>query len=954
MFKPVDPKQNFPSQEEEILKFWKKNNIFKKSLTKKSPKGNFVFYEGPPTANGKPGLHHVLARAFKDLIPRYKTMNGYYVERKAGWDTHGLPVELEVEKKLNISGKPEIEKYGIEEFNKNCKESVWFYKTEWERLTSRIAYWVDLEHPYITYENNYIESLWWIVKKIWDKDLLYLGHKVVPHCPRCGTALSSHEVAQGYKKIQENSVYIKFALPEEKNTYILAWTTTPWTLPGNVALAIGKNIKYVKVRQGDEYYILAENLLKVLNGKYEIIKEYKAEELEGKEYTPLFDFVNLGKTTGKKAYYLTLADFVTTDDGTGVVHTAVMYGEDDYTLGDKIDLPKFHTVDENGKFIDMVKPWAGQFVKDAEKSIISYLKEHDILYKVEQVSHEYPFCWRCGTPLLYYAKNSWFIKMSKLKSELVKNNKDINWVPAYIKDGRFGEWLKDVKDWAVSRERYWGTPLPIWQCETCKKYTCIGSVKELEEKNSTNFKSDMDLHRPYIDKVKFKCDCGKEMKRVSVVMDCWFDSGAMPFAQSHYPFENPDMIDKKINFPADYISEAIDQTRGWFYTLLAISTLLEKGSPYKNVICLGHILDAKGQKMSKSRGNVIDPWEVLGTLGADALRFHLYTMNQPGDVKRFDLNGVTETLRKNILLLWNVYSYFVSYATLDEFEKSKANKLNSKFILDKWILARFDNLNKDVTKSLNDYDIFHASRLITSFIDDLSTWYLRRSRKRHDDDFYLTLYTVLFNFAKIIAPFMPFVSEAMYQNLKTNSDPESVHLCDWPSQKSGLSVNDSKEIIEQMQEARDIVEKVLALRAEKGIKVRQPLSKLKIQNSKFKNNDFLNIIAEEINVKEVVVDSKINEEIELDTKITPELRMEGLLRETIRQIQSIRKKIGLTPSDKIVLTYHTVDKELNKVFEKFAKNISEETKLKKLESRKIENMTELKVENRPILISVVK
>ncbi|MBN1983749.1 MAG: isoleucine--tRNA ligase, partial [Chitinivibrionales bacterium] len=644
-----DTRPDFPAMEEEILRFWEQENIFKKTLEKTKDGKSFVFFEGPPTANGKPGIHHVLARAYKDIILRYKTMQGFFVERKAGWDTHGLPVELQVEKELKISGKPDIEKYGIAQFNEKCEQSVWKYKKEWEELTKRIGFWLDLDSPYVTYENEYIESLWWIIRQIWDKDLLYKGHKVVPHCPRCGTALSSHEVAQGYKSVEENSVFIKFKVVGEKDTSILSWTTTPWTLPGNVALAVGEAIEYVKIKVGKEMYICAKAVVERLFEKYKEIETFTGADLIGMKYEQLFDIPALQSETSHQVY---TADFVNTDEGTGVVHTAVMYGEDDYQLGEKVGLPKHHTVDENGTFTDEVPGLAGKFVKDkeVEKAIISDLQDRGLLLKEEMYTHDYPFCWRCDTPLLYYAKDSWFIRMSSLKEQLIKNNEEINWVPGYIKHGRFGEWLNELKDWAFSRERYWGTPLPIWESEDGDRI-CIGSREELKQlaKDPSKVIKDFDLHRPFVDDIVLMKD-GKEYRRVKEVIDVWFDSGAMPFAQWHYPFENKERIDKGVSFPAAFISEAIDQTRGWFYTLLAVSTLLDKGAPYKNIICLGHILDNKGQKMSKSRGNVVDPFEMIGKYGADTVRWHLFTMNQPGDSKLFDEKHLGDVLRKNWMI----------------------------------------------------------------------------------------------------------------------------------------------------------------------------------------------------------------------------------------------------------------------------------------------------------------
>ena len=667
---------SIPEIEKKILEFWKENKIFEKSLKKKSPKGNFVFYEGPPTANGKPGIHHVEARAFKDVIPRYKTMQGYHVERKAGWDTHGLPVELEVEKALELKNKKDIENYGIEKFNRKCKESVWKYKEEWEKMTERMGYWIDMENPYITYNNSYIESLWWIIKQIYDKGLIYKGYKVVPQCPRCGTALSSHEVAQGYRSVKEKSIYIKFKLKNRNNEYILAWTTTPWTLPGNIALAIGEKIEYVKIKHNNEFYYLAKNLLDKINGEYKIVEELRGKEMIGWEYEPLFGGVIKGdEKNAENAFKIYPANFVSTEDGTGIVHTAVMYGVDDYELGEKIGLPKIHTVNFDGTFNELVPQWKGKFVKDAEKEIIEELEDRNILYNTEEYVHDYPFCWRCDSPLIYYARDSWYFEMSKLREKLIKNNEKINWVPEHIKEGRFGEWLRDVKDWAISRERYWGTPIPIWICEKCKEMKVIASRKELGVDDK------FDLHKPFIDEIKFKCKCGGEMKRTPEVMDCWFDSGAMPFAQYHYPFENKNFIDRKEQFPADFISEAVDQTRGWFYTLLAISTMLGKESPYKNVICLGHILDKDGQKMSKHIGNVIDPILMIEKYGADVVRWYIYSVNQPGEPKRFSEDALKESgsMFNTLLNVLSFYKMFEDGVEIENLNKDKDSEEDDEF-----------------------------------------------------------------------------------------------------------------------------------------------------------------------------------------------------------------------------------------------------------------------------------
>ena len=898
-----------PEIEKKILEYWQKNKIFEKSLKKKSPKGDFVFYEGPPTANGKPGIHHVLSRAFKDLIPRYKTMQGYYVERKAGWDTHGLPVELEVEKELGLKDKKSIEDYGIEKFNKKCKESVWKYKEEWEKMTERIGFWIDLENPYVTYDNNYIETLWWVIKQAHEKGLLYKGHKVVPHCPRCGTALSSHEVAQGYENIKEESVYIKFKIKGKNNEYILAWTTTPWTLPGNVALAVKGDIDYVKAKQGGEFYYLAKSLTNKIDGKYEIVEEIKGKDLIGLEYEPLFPSVIKGnEENAKNAFKIYPADFVSTEEGTGVVHTAVMYGQEDYELGEQIGLPKVHSVNLDGTFNERVPQWRGRFVKDVDDEIIKDLKKRNLLYKTEMYAHDYPFCWRCNSPLLYYAKDSWFFKMSDLKNELIKNNEKINWIPNHVKKGRFGEWLEDIKDWAISRERYWGTPIPIWTCQKCEKMKVIGSRKEL------GLKKDFDLHRPYIDEIKLKCDCGGEMRRIPEVMDCWFDSGAMPFAQYHYPFENKDLIDKGKQYPADFIAEGMDQTRGWFYTLLAVSTLLDKGICYKNVICHGLLLDEKGKKMSKSLGNVVDIWKMIDKYGSDVIRWFFYAVNQPGEPKRFDEEKLKESSRIFITLL-NVVNFYKIFAK-EKVEDLKESDLTN--VLDRWINSKLNLLIKDITEKLDKYDITNAARKIEEFINDLSVWYVRRSRERFKNDdsrAVKILRHVIFNLIRLMAPFVPFVSEHIYQEL--GGRLESVHLEAWPEVNKKLI---NKELEEKMGKIREIVSLALQERKEKSIKVRQPLNKLKVKSQKLKV-ELSDLIKDEINVKEIIFDPKLKEKVVLDTKITPELKQEGMIRDFIRQIQAERKKKGLTPKDKIKVYFSEPpggepSKEFRKMVEK--------------------------------------
>jgi len=919
--KKQSPVNAFVAMEETILDFWDKAKIFEKSIKKDSPQGNFVFFEGPPTANGMPGIHHVLARAFKDVMPRYKTMKGYRVERKAGWDTHGLPVELQVEKQLGISGKPDIEKYGIKEFNQKCQESVWVYLDEWQKLTRRIAFWVDMDHPYVTYDNSYIETLWWILKEANAKGLVYKGHKVVPHCPRCGTALSSHEVAQGYKLTKDNSVYLKFKISKgndlvKAGNFILAWTTTPWTLPGNVALAVGSNIDYVIARIDKENFVLAKERVELVlkDSSYEIIKEVKGADLIGLEYEPLFVIPALKAEEGKtktKAYSVVPADFVTTTDGTGVVHTAVMYGEDDYNLGEEVGLPKVHTVDEAGHFTNDLIAYglSGKFVKGGatEKIILDHLTAKGILLKEEIYEHDYPFCWRCDTPLLYYAKDSWFIAMSKLKEELIANNQTINWVPDHIKAGRFGEWLNNVKDWAISRERYWGTPLPIWECDKCKTHHVIGSVEELAELSDQKINLKSNIHRPEVDAYEITCvACGGKMKRVKEVFDCWFDSGAMPYAQNHYPFENRDLIDKNKQYPAEFICEAIDQTRGWFYTLLAISTLLGKGAAYKNVICLGHINDKFGKKMSKSKGNIINPWDVIAQYGVDAVRQHMYTINQPGEGKRYDLDDVKDVFRKNIMLLWNVYKFYEMYAAP---AKTKAEKPISKNVLDLWILAKLSEVIKVMTLELNQFHVYEAARQIPEFIDELSTWYLRRSRDRFklddESDKQMALATtryVLTELAKLMAPFMPFMAENLWQKVSGfnfEDDNKSVHLEKW----SEADETDNSHLLADMNVIRKIAELGLAKRDEAGIKIRQMLGKLMIKVKNEITLEYIELIKDELNVVSVEFletnDDKI--EVELDTVITPELKAEGLKRELIRFINMLRKEASLSLNDETLI-----------------------------------------------------
>lgn len=874
MYKPVETNLNFVDREKEVLEFWKQEDIFKKSVEKNEGNPEFSFYDGPPTANGKPHIGHILTRVMKDIIPRYKTMKGYHVLRKAGWDTHGLPVELEVEKMLGIDGKQEIEKYGIEPFIKKCKESVWKYSNEWRKMSDRIGYWADMDNPYVTYDNNYIESVWWAIKQMADKGLIYKGYKIVPYCPRCGTALSSHEVAQGYKDVEETSVFVKFALKNEENTFFLAWTTTPWTLPSNVALCMNGKEDYTKINVGDEYYILADALIPSLfeEGTYERVDTKKGSEYEYTEYIPLFDYETGAK---EKAYYVVNDSYVTLTDGTGIVHIAPAFGEDDSKVGKKYNLPFVQMVDDRGRFKDAVYDFKGLFCKDADKYIIEKLKSENKLFKTLKFTHSYPFCWRCDTPLLYYARSSWFVKMTAVKEQLLVANDSVNWMPETIKNGRMGNFLENVIDWGISRERYWGTPLPIWVCNKCGKVHVIGSREELRKK--AHLDHDVELHRPYIDEVKWECECGGTMERTPEVLDCWFDSGSMPFAQWHYPFENKETFEKV--FPADFISEAIDQTRGWFYTLLAVNTVLFGRAPFKNCIVLGHVNDKDGIKMSKHKGNVVDPWTVLDKQGADATRWYFYTTSAPWLPSRFHADTVSESQRKFMGTLWNTYAFFVLYADIDKFNPTE-HKLEDQqlTIMDKWILSCLNSLIKFVDEGLNEYKITETSRAIGDFVDILSNWYVRRSRDRfwgsdmskNKEAAYTTLYTVLSTLSKIIAPYVPFMAEEIYQNLVRNFDksaPESVHLCSFP-------VANEKMIDKKLEAGMGDVLKLVVLgraaRNKSNLKNRQPLAKL-FYNGRYELPQSLKeLVEDELNVKSVEVsdtsDGFINYELKPQLK----------------------------------------------------------------------------------------
>ncbi len=867
MYKKVSTNLNFVDREKETEKFWDDNHIFEKSMENRKEGPTYTFYDGPPTANGKPHIGHVLTRVIKDMIPRYRTMKGYMVPRKAGWDTHGLPVELEVEKLLGLNGKEQIEEYGMEPFIKKCKESVWKYKGMWEDFSGTVGFWADMENPYVTYDDNFIESEWWALKTIWDKKLLYKGFKIVPYCPRCGTPLSSQEVAQGYKAVKERSAIVRFKVVGE-DAYFLAWTTTPWTLPSNVALCVNPNDTYCKVKAADGYtYYMAEALLDTVLGKlatedekaYKVLETMKGADLEHKEYEPLYECAKaIADKQRKKGFFVTCDTYVTMSDGTGIVHIAPAFGEDDANVGRNYDLPFVQLVNDKGELTEDT-PYAGLFVKDADPKVLVDLDKRGQLFDAPKFEHDYPHCWRCDTPLIYYARESWFIKMTEVKDKLVANNNTVNWIPKSIGEGRFGNWLENVQDWGISRNRYWGTPLNIWECCDCGCQESIGSRAELAERSGNPDNAKVELHRPYIDEVTFKCkECGGTMKRVPEVIDCWFDSGAMPFAQHHYPFENKDLFEKQ--FPADFISEAVDQTRGWFYSLMAESTLLFDKAPYKNVIVLGHVQDENGQKMSKSKGNAVDPFEALGQYGADAIRWYFYTNSAPWLPNRFHGKAVQEGQRKFMGTLWNTYAFYVLYAEIDQFDPTKYTLDYDKLsVMDKWLLSKLNSMVKAVDENLGNYRIPEAARALDDFVDDMSNWYVRRSRERFwakdmpqdKINAYMTLYKALVTVSKAAAPMIPFMTEDIYQNIVRSVDetaPESIHLCDFPE------VNESyidKELEENMERVLDIVVLGRACRNASAIKNRQPIGKMFVK-AEFELSDFYKeIIEEELNVKEV-------------------------------------------------------------------------------------------------------
>ena len=887
MYNSISPNLNFVEEEKKIEKFWSDNQIFEKSIESRKDGEPYVFYDGPPTANGKPHIGHVLTRVIKDMIPRYRTMKGCMVPRKAGWDTHGLPVELEVEKLLGLDGKEQIEEYGLEPFIAHCKESVWKYKGMWEDFSKTVGFWADMDNPYVTYDNNFIESEWWALKQIFDKGLLYKGFKIVPYCPRCGTPLSSHEVAQGYKNVKERSAVVRFKVIGEE-AFFLAWTTTPWTLPSNVALCVNPDEIYCKVKANDGYvYYMAKALLDRVLGKletedtpaYEILEEFQGKNLEYKEYEPLFDFVEpVCEKQNKKGHFITCDSYVTMTDGTGIVHIAPAFGEDDAKVGRKYDLPFVQFVNGKGELTEDT-PYSGLFVKDADPKVLVDLEAKGLLFDAPKFEHEYPHCWRCDTPLIYYARESWFIKMTDVKADLIKNNNTINWIPESIGKGRFGDWLENVQDWGISRNRYWGTPLNIWTCE-CGHMHSIGSIEELKSM-SDNCPDEIELHRPFIDSVTIKCaKCGKEMHRVPEVIDCWFDSGSMPFAQHHYPFENKELFESQ--FPADFISEAVDQTRGWFYSLLAISTLVFDKAPFKNVIVLGHVQDENGQKMSKSKGNAVDPFDALEKFGADAIRWYFYTNSAPWLPNRFHDKAVIEGQRKFMGTLWNTYAFYVLYAEIDKFDPTKYNINDySLTVMDKWLLSRLNSTVKAVDENLGNYKIPEAARLLQDFVDEMSNWYVRRGRERYwvqgltDDKIaaYLTLYTALVTISKTAAPMIPFMTENIYQNLVCNIDksaPVSIHLCDFPKVNEDLI---DLKLEEQMEKVLEIV--VLGRAARNGavLKNRQPLNCMYVKLDGDLDDFYTEIVREELNIKNVSFTSQVDDFVTYTFK--PQLKTLG-------------------------------------------------------------------------------
>ena len=920
MYDKVSTDLKFVEREKEVEQFWHDQHIFEKSIEIRHNAPNYTFYDGPPTANGKPHIGHVETRAIKDLIPRYRTMKGYDVPRKAGWDTHGLPVELEVEKLLGLDGKEQIEEYGLEPFIDRCKESVWKYKGMWEDFSNTVGFWADMEHPYVTYDNSFIESEWWALKQIWEKGLLYKGFKIVPYCPRCGTPLSSHEVAQGYKDVKERSAIARFRLKDEDASF-LAWTTTPWTLPSNVALCVNPDEEYVKVKMNEDgqVYYLAHALCDTVlgEGAYTVLESYKGKDLEYKEYEPLFRFVQ----PKEKCWYVTCDNYVTLTDGTGVVHIAPAFGEDDANVGRKYGLPLVQLVDAKGEMTQETD-WPGVFCKDADKEVLKDLEKRGLLFSAPQFTHSYPHCWRCDTPLIYYARDTWFIKMTAVKEDLLRNNSTINWIPESIGKGRFGDWLENVQDWGISRNRYWGTPLNIWECE-CGHRHAIGSIEELKSM-SPNCPDNIELHRPFIDAVTITCPhCGKQMKRVPEVIDCWFDSGSMPFAQHHYPFENQELFEEQ--FPADFISEAVDQTRGWFYSLLAISTLIFNKAPFKNVIVLGHVQDENGQKMSKSKGNAVDPFKALEAHGADAIRWYFYTSSAPWLPKRFSDKAVREGQRKLLSTLWNTYAFYVLYAEIDQFDPNQYEwKMDTLSVMDKWLLSKLNTMVRNIDTNLENYRIPEAARALQEFVDDMSNWYVRRSRQRFwgkeltqdKINAYKTLYTALVTTAKAAAPMIPFMAEEIYQNLVRNLDktaPESVHLCDFPVCDESLI---DEELERQMEQVLEIVALGRAARNEANLKIRQPLAKMYVRAEFVSDPMFQTIMTEELNVKSMEFVSDASSFTNYTFK--PQLKLLGRkfgkqineVRTALAALDGAKSKKELDETGKLTLTLSTGETSL--------------------------------------------
>ena len=949
-------------EEEKILHFWQENNIFQKSLENRKGAKEFIFYEGPPTANGRPGLHHMLARSFKDLICRYQTMRGHYVLRRAGWDTHGLPVEIEVEKELNLKNKNEIESYGIEKFNAKAKESVWRYKEEWENLTQRMGYWLDLEHPYITCENDYLETVFWLIKKIYQKGYLYQDYRVVPYCSRCGTPLSSHELSQGYETVKDPSLYLKFEIPAPKNEklkaikdkknkkiFLLVWTTTPWTLPANVAIAVDENLTYQIAEKENEIFI---SYRWPEGESFSIIDSVFGKDLIGEKYLPLYQWKNFPEN--QKIYEVVKGDFISQEEGTGLVHLAPAFGEDDLKIGQKENLPLIINVDENGLFTgepEQLKEFQGQFFQDLNPVIFNDLEKRGLILTgdLKGTLHEYPFCWRCHTPLIYYAKKAWFIKMSALKEKIIENNEKIHWEPEHLKEGRFGQWLKDLKDWTISRNRYWGTPLPIWQCENCSFFEVIGSLEELKEKGGDfellkNSQGEIDLHRPYLDKIELTCpQCQGKMKRVEEVLDCWFDSGSMPYASWHWPFNQfkkeewekmePSLMVKKIPFPADFICEAIDQTRGWFYTLLAISTLLDLEPAYKNVICVGLVLDEKGEKMSKSKGNIVEPMSIFQKYGADILRWYFYALNSPDENKKFTEKDLIIYQNRIFNTFFNILNFYLTYADLNK-ENEEINSQDLS-LLDKWLLSYLKMTEEKITLYLDNFKVNEASRLIDDLIDNLSRWYIRRSRrvfqKKENLQQWQVSSKVLLKAIKettlILAPFCPFSSEIIFQKIRSKNDQVSVHLMDWPSfSKEEIDF----QLIEKMEQVKNLASLALASRQEKQIKLRQPLKTLILKDTALSSEEeLLSILKDEVNVKEIKFDNNLNEELTFDFSLSEDLIEEGILREVIRKIQAFRGENNLLPADKIVLGI-IADKDLEEILKKNEEIIKKEALIQEL------------------------